>query len=210
MPFKSLDPAWAQRHPAVESQKASEKARKGQKSAEINAVPCNELRSRNWSFRRDHWQKLRNSIGRWLLVAWQAVIATESQFAYHDEQKNARKLIAEKALPFKPIPGDILEWKLQYADVKERYKMLVLWGRSGTGKSRLARSLYGYCTVKCKTWPPTLDKVYVRQTGQSGRGLFECQAIQAKHSFGLTEQLRRCRSDNLVNWSSTCCAWPQC
>ena len=62
------------------------------------------------------WRKLLKSIGCWLLFAWQAVIATELQFAYRDEQMAARKLIAAKALRFKPIPKDIVGWKLQYDD----------------------------------------------------------------------------------------------
>ena len=32
---------------------------------------------------------------------------------------------------------------MQFAEVDDRYRMLVLWGPSRTGKSRLARSLYG-------------------------------------------------------------------
>ena len=43
MPFKSLDPAWAQRHPAVESQKASEKAKRDRKAP--NSMPCRAMNS---------------------------------------------------------------------------------------------------------------------------------------------------------------------
>ena len=62
------------------------------------------------------WRRLPKSSGCWLLFAWQAVIATELQFAYRDEQMAARKLIAAKALRFKPIPKDIVGWKVQYHD----------------------------------------------------------------------------------------------
>ena len=37
----------------------------------------------------------------------------------------------------------MLKWKLQYGSALERYQMLVLHGPSRTGKSRLARSLFG-------------------------------------------------------------------
>ena len=46
-------------------------------------------------------------------------------------------------LPFKPLPDAIQVWKLQYDEVKERYMFLVLFGPSCTGKSRLARNLFG-------------------------------------------------------------------
>lgn len=73
----------------------------------------------------------------------EAVVATESRLAHEAERAAARKLISSRALPFKPLPGDILQWRSQYSEPQERYKMLVLYGRSGTGKSRLARSLCG-------------------------------------------------------------------
>jgi hypothetical protein len=72
-----------------------------------------------------------------------AVIATESSLLYAEERREARMQLAASAMPFKPLTSDILAWKDQYVVLKERYKMLVLYGPSGTGKSRLARSLFG-------------------------------------------------------------------
>ena len=67
----------------------------------------------------------------------------ESTFAFEAERAAARKLIAAKALPFKPLHPAVERWLMQYEEVGERYKMLVLHGPSCTGKSRLARSLFG-------------------------------------------------------------------
>lgn len=73
----------------------------------------------------------------------EAVIATESAMLYAEERRLVRQQLAATALPFKPVSVDVVAWKNQYAALKERYKMLVLFGPSGTGKSRLARSLFG-------------------------------------------------------------------
>ena len=73
----------------------------------------------------------------------EAVIAAEAAEAYRDEQAEARRLIALKQRPFKPMPDSVQQWKLQYAFDEERYKMLVLYGPSCTGKSKLGRHLFG-------------------------------------------------------------------
>ena len=78
----------------------------------------------------------------------EAVIAAELSETYAAEKKAARELIAQRALPFKPMPDAIQRWKQQYSEPLERYQMLVLHGPSCTGKSRLARSLFGVdCTL---------------------------------------------------------------
>lgn len=71
------------------------------------------------------------------------VLASETTAGYAEERAAAKKLIQASAKPFKPLPDDIQQWKLQYETPAERYKMLVLYGPSCTGKSRLARSLFG-------------------------------------------------------------------
>ena len=48
-----------------------------------------------------------------------------------------------KAVPFKPLHPEVERWMKSYEEVEERYRMLVLYGPSRTGKSRLARSLFG-------------------------------------------------------------------
>ncbi|CAK0797152.1 unnamed protein product [Prorocentrum cordatum] len=54
-----------------------------------------------------------------------------------------REQVQLKALPLKPLPPEIELWKMSYEEVEERYKMLVLHGPSRTGKSCLARALFG-------------------------------------------------------------------
>ena len=73
----------------------------------------------------------------------EAVIAAELAASYAEEKKAARALIDRSARPFKPLPDAVQQWKQQYDQAEERYKMLVLYGPSCTGKSRLARSLFG-------------------------------------------------------------------
>ena len=72
-----------------------------------------------------------------------AVISYESANAHAKEKMDARNRITKKAKPFKPLPDLIQRWRLQYHEDEERYNMLVLFGRSRTGKSRLCRSLFG-------------------------------------------------------------------
>ena len=67
----------------------------------------------------------------------------ESHMAHEAERNEARLRIAKKAKPFKPYPDEIQLWRLQYLEDEERYKCLVLFGPSQTGKSRLARCLFG-------------------------------------------------------------------
>ena len=72
-----------------------------------------------------------------------AVVAAESAMAFADEQMAARKAIAKRSLPFRPLPPEIEMFRMQHGEINDRYKLLVLWGPSRTGKSRWARSLYG-------------------------------------------------------------------
>ena len=73
----------------------------------------------------------------------EAIIAAESALSHSLEQSMAREAIAKRALPFKPLPAEIERFKMQFDEVLDRYMLLVLWGPSRTGKSKLARSLYG-------------------------------------------------------------------
>ena len=73
----------------------------------------------------------------------EAIISDERALACAKAKKEARALIARKARPFRPLPDEIQTWRGQYSEAEERYKMLVLHGPSCTGKSRLARSLFG-------------------------------------------------------------------
>lgn len=72
-----------------------------------------------------------------------AVVAAEKAAACQDEQRLALEAIMKKAKPMKPLPPLIEAWKMHFEEVDDRYKMLVLHGPSRTGKSRLARSLFG-------------------------------------------------------------------
>ena len=73
----------------------------------------------------------------------ESVEVSESSSAFIAEREAARIALAAKALPFKPLHYIIERWKMQYEEVEERFKMLVLHGPSRTGKSRLARSFFG-------------------------------------------------------------------
>ena len=73
----------------------------------------------------------------------EAVRATEAEHAFEKERAWARGQIMAKALPFKPLHPEVERWMKSYEEVEERYRMLVLYGPSRTGKSRLARSLFG-------------------------------------------------------------------
>ena len=76
-------------------------------------------------------------------AAVEAVRATEASAAFVVERAWARKQLQAKALPFKPLCPQIEAWRASYKEVEERYQILVLHGPSRTGKSRLARSLFG-------------------------------------------------------------------
>ena len=73
----------------------------------------------------------------------EAVEISESSSAFIAERDEAKRFLAGKARPFKPLSPDEEGWKMQYEEVEERYKMLVLYGPSRTGKSRKARSYFG-------------------------------------------------------------------
>jgi len=74
----------------------------------------------------------------------EAVRATEAAYAFEEERAWARRQLLAKALPFKPLCPEIEGWRMSYEELEERYRMLVLYGPSRTGKSRLARSLFGF------------------------------------------------------------------
>jgi hypothetical protein len=71
------------------------------------------------------------------------VQAAELAQLYLAEKKLAMKMLSERAKPFKPLPPSVEAWKMHYEELDDRYKMLVLHGPSRTGKSRLAKSLFG-------------------------------------------------------------------
>ena len=73
----------------------------------------------------------------------EAVIATETFYEHLAEQQAALQAIARKSLPFKPLQPLIETFLMQFEELDDRYKFLVLYGPSRTGKSRLARSLFG-------------------------------------------------------------------
>ena len=76
-------------------------------------------------------------------AAVEAARATEASAAFAEERAWARRQLEAKALPFKPLCPQIEAWRASYKEVEERYQLLVLHGPSRTGKSRLARSLFG-------------------------------------------------------------------
>ena len=55
----------------------------------------------------------------------------------------ALDLIAARSKPMKPLTPAMERWKMHFEEIDDRYKMLVLYGPSRTGKSRLARSFFG-------------------------------------------------------------------
>ena len=73
----------------------------------------------------------------------EAVIATESTIAHRAEQAAALREINARALPLKPLTPSIEAWMMHFEEIDDRYKVLILHGPSRTGKSRLARSLFG-------------------------------------------------------------------
>ena len=72
-----------------------------------------------------------------------SVRATEAAYAFAEERVWAREQVRRKAMPFKPLAPEVERWMMCYEEIEERYCMLVLHGPSKTGKSRLARSLFG-------------------------------------------------------------------
>ena len=73
----------------------------------------------------------------------EAVRTSEATLSFEQERSWARQQILAKAKPFKPLRPEVEQWMKEYEEVEERYRMLVLYGPSRTGKSRLARSLFG-------------------------------------------------------------------
>lgn len=73
----------------------------------------------------------------------EAVRASEAAKMFEEEKAWARCQLAAKAKPFKPLCPLLEAWIMSYEELEERYRMLVLHGPSRTGKSRLARSLFG-------------------------------------------------------------------
>ena len=74
----------------------------------------------------------------------EAVIATETFQQHAAERRAALDAINARAQPFKPLQPEIEAWMRHFEELDDRYKFLVLYGPSRTGKSRLARSLFGY------------------------------------------------------------------
>ena len=73
----------------------------------------------------------------------EAAKSSETAVVFEEERCWAREQIKARSLPFKPLLPAVECWKMSYEEVEERYRMLVLFGPSRTGKSRLARSLFG-------------------------------------------------------------------
>ena len=86
--------------------------------------------------------KLRDGHDR-RMACLEAVVATETRHAYKAEQSAALAAIQARAKPMKPLCPAIESWMMHFGEVDDRYKFLVLHGPSRTGKSRLARSLFG-------------------------------------------------------------------
>ena len=57
-----------------------------------------------------------------------AVKITEVAEAFQAERAWAREQILKRSLPFKPLPASIENWMMSYAEIGERYRMLVLFG----------------------------------------------------------------------------------
>lgn len=73
----------------------------------------------------------------------EAVRATEQANDFAQERAWAREQIRARACPFKMLQPAVERWMMSFEEVEERYCMLVSHGPSRTGKSRLARSLFG-------------------------------------------------------------------
>ena len=55
----------------------------------------------------------------------------------------ALQMLASREKPFKPWPPAVEAWRMHYEDLDDRYKMLVLHGPPRTGKSRMAKAIFG-------------------------------------------------------------------
>ena len=67
----------------------------------------------------------------------EAVMMTESASAFAAERAWARRELARKALPFKPLGPDVERWMMAHEEIEERYQILVFHGPSCTGKNIL-------------------------------------------------------------------------
>ncbi len=73
----------------------------------------------------------------------EAVRLTESADRHAKEKAEAEELLARRWCNFKEPAPEMRHWQSQYLTPDKRYKLLVLHGPSGTGKTELAKSLYG-------------------------------------------------------------------
>ena len=71
-----------------------------------------------------------------------AVVASEKAQAYASERKAARAALLAKQKPYMPLPKSVREWKASFLELEDRYRILVLHGRSRTGKSRWAKTFF--------------------------------------------------------------------
>ena len=69
------------------------------------------------------------------------VLASENALAQESEKAQARELVRSMQKPFKNFPEKVLEWMRSHEAVSDRYDLLVLYGRSRTGKTRWARNM---------------------------------------------------------------------
>ena len=77
----------------------------------------------------------------------EVVMADASQAVHQEERALALSLIGQAAKLFKPLPDAVQGWRMQYYVALDRYQMLIFFGPSRTGKSRLGRSLYANTLV---------------------------------------------------------------
>jgi hypothetical protein len=71
------------------------------------------------------------------------VMAREATQRSQKRKVEALALLLPLRKPLKPLHPAVATWQAQYATPRERYKLLVLHGRSGTGKTALAKALFG-------------------------------------------------------------------
>ena len=72
-----------------------------------------------------------------------AVRATETALAQQRESTAAREALRKLQKPFMPYPQVVVSWMTSFDHINDRYKFLVFYGRSQTGKSRWARCIFG-------------------------------------------------------------------
>ena len=81
----------------------------------------------------------------------EAVAATEATLRAKARRTEALQLLAGRRRPFRPLPPPVVAWMGQYRVLDDRYKLLLLHGPSQTGKTALAKHLYG------KEWTFVVD-----------------------------------------------------